>query len=112
MSHTEPTQSITSLSRSAGEPTPLPRRRLHLITNSMTIAVDASPASTRRALSRLDLAGPALRAIAELGLDDRVTLRRGGLTWHHTGGRGPIDVDVELTVEPSEEDGSRLSLGT
>jgi len=78
----------------------------------MTITIDAGAHATRHALERLDLAAPALRALTELGLDDRVTRRPGGLTWHQHGGRGPIEVDVDIDVQPRDEDGSLLSITT
>jgi hypothetical protein len=89
-----------------------PRPTTHVISNSMTITIDAGAHATRHALERLDLAAPALRALTELGLDDRVTLRPGGLTWHQHGDRGPIEVDVAIEVRPRDDDGSLLSITT
>jgi hypothetical protein len=83
-----------------------------VISNSMTITIDAGANATRRALERLDLAAPALRALTELGLRDRVTLRPGGMTWHQHGDRQPIELDVDIAVEPRDEDGSLLSIIT
>ena len=37
-------------------------------------------------------------ALEEFGLDDRVTLRPDGMTWHQRGGL-PIEVDVDLCIE-------------
>ena len=62
-------------------------------------------------MRRLDLVGPALRALEELGLDDRVTLRPDGMTWHQRGGQ-PVEVDVELRIEPGEDDASWLEITT
>jgi len=101
------TLSVPTTNLSIVEPRPA-----HIISNSMTIAIDAPANATRRALNRLDLARPALRALQELGLDHRVTLRPGGLTWHQHGTSGTIDVDVDLRVEAADDDSSRLSIGT
>ncbi len=89
-----------------------PRPTTHVISNSMTITIDADADATRHALERLDLAAPAWRALTELGLDNRVTLRPGGLTWHRHGERGPIEVDVDMEVQPRDEDRSLLSITT
>jgi hypothetical protein len=78
----------------------------------MTIVIDAGADATRHALERLDLAAPALRALTELGLDDRVTLRPAGMTWHQHGGRSPIELDIGIDVQPREDDGSLLSITT
>jgi len=50
-------------------------------------------------------------ALEEFGLDDRVTLRPDGMTWHQRGGL-PIEVDVELRIEPGEDDASWLEITT
>ena len=41
-----------------------------------------------------------------------MTLRPGGLTWHQHGGRGPIEVDVDIEVQPRDDDASLLSITT
>ena len=85
----------------------------HVITNSLTIAIDASVGETCRAIAVLDLAAPALRALGELGLRDHVTVRPGGLSWQQDGTTGTIEVDVDLRVEPgAAEDGAWLSIKT
>ncbi len=89
-----------------------PRPTTHVISNSMTITIDSGADATRHALERLDLAAPARRALTELGLDDRVTLRPAGLTWHQYGGREPIEVDVDLVVQRRDDDSSLLSIST
>jgi hypothetical protein len=85
--------------------------RAHVVSNSLTVAIDAPATVARQAVRRLDLAGPALRALEELGLDDRVTFRPGGMTWHQRRGT-PIEVDVELRIEAGEDDASWLEITT
>jgi hypothetical protein len=88
------------------------RREAHVVSNSLTVTIDATVNVTELAVRRLDLAKPALRALEELGLKDRVTVRRGGLTWHQRNGHAPIDIDVDIRVEPHGDDGSSLSIAT
>ena len=90
-----------------------PRRPLaHVLSNTLTIAVDASPQLTERALSSAPLAGPALRALRELGLEDRVEHRPQGLRWSHPGTNGAVEVDVDIDATADGEGGSWLTIKT
>jgi hypothetical protein len=86
------------------------RRAADIVTNSLTLAIEADAKTTRRALLELDLAGPAFRALDALGLSERVTPRAGGSTWRH--GDVAIDVDVDIRVTPNADDSSWLSIAT
>jgi hypothetical protein len=86
------------------------RRAADVVTNSLTVAVDADAKTTRRAVLELDLAGPALHALHGLGLSEHVTPRAGGLTWRHAD--VVIDVDVDIRVTPNSDDSSWLSIAT
>ncbi len=83
----------------------------HVVSNSLTVAIDVPATVARQAVRRLDLAGPALRALEELGLDDRVTFRADGMTWHQRRGQ-PIEVDVESGIDSGEDDASWLEVTT
>ena len=89
-------------------------RRLlaHVLSNTLTIAVDATPHVTEQAVRGAQLAGPALRALRELGLEDRVELRAWGLRWSHPGTSGVVDVDVHIDAAANAEDGTWLTITT
>jgi hypothetical protein len=110
------------------------------VSDSLTIAVDASTTDTREALRRLDLTAPAKRALHALAAADRVALlpaRVGasptglpvlGLIWQLEGSRPPerlephafeafsspghVKVRWEILVEPAAEAGAFLSITT
>jgi hypothetical protein len=90
-----------------------PRRPLaHVLSNTLTIAVDASPEATKHASRGAQLAGPALRALRELGLDDRVEVHPRGLRWSHPGTSGAIEVDVHIDATAGGERGTWLTIKT
>lgn len=88
------------------------RRAAHVLSNALTVVVDADTRATSRVLQDVDLSGPALRALHELGLGEHVTLRRGGITWRHGDAVGAIVVEVDIRVEPNGEDRTWLSINT
>jgi hypothetical protein len=88
------------------------RRAVDVVTNSLTVAVDADAKTTRRALLDVDLAGPALRALDALGLGEHVTRRAGGLRWRRAEVAGAIEVDVDIRVTPNADDSAWLSITT
>lgn len=90
-----------------------PRRPLaHVLSNTLSIAVDASPHLTEQAVGGAQLAGPALRALRELGLEDRVALRPRGLRWSHPGTNGAVEVDVHIDAAADGEGGTWLTITT
>jgi hypothetical protein len=82
------------------------------LVNTLTVCVAASPRSTASALDDLDLYAPAMRALAALGLADRVTRTSRGLAWRTDGSTGQIDVQVRARVVPEAEDACALTLTT
>jgi hypothetical protein len=82
------------------------------ITNTTSLPVAASAAATRRAVKRLELAAPAIRALHALGLDDRVVRRRGGLQFGVAGSPGRVDVSVTVAIDATSEDSCVLSIMT
>jgi hypothetical protein len=84
----------------------------HVLSNTLTIAVDASLEATEAASRAPHLARPALRALRELGLDDRVEVQPRGLRWSHPGTTGVIEVDVHIDATAGGEDGSWLTIRT
>jgi hypothetical protein len=99
---------------SAAEITELAARRplAHVLSNALTIAVDATPHVTEHASRGAHLARPALRALRELGLGDRVELQPRGLRWRQPGTNGAIEVEVQIDVGPGSERGSWLTIRT
>jgi len=90
-----------------------PRRPLaHVLSNTLTIVIDASLEATEAASRAPHLARPALRALRELGLDDRVEVQPRGLRWSHPGTTGVIEVDVHIDATAGGEDGSWLTIRT
>jgi hypothetical protein len=68
------------------------------VRGSHTVPIDGDAGATIAALRRLDLAAPALRALAAFGLEDRVVPRPGGATLWPDEDAGPIELDVDLHV--------------
>jgi hypothetical protein len=121
--------------RQVGEPIG-PTGRVPDVTDSLTIKIDASVDATRAALKRLDVDGPARRALLALGAGDRAVLPptpvavRGadvalGLIWRLESGssaqRPPSDFDAfdsvghlkvtwEFRVRPAAAGGAYLSV--
>jgi hypothetical protein len=94
-------------------PHPLDAVRTHKpLTNTLTVAVAASPDRTLSALDELDLFAPAIRALRALGLTDRVTRTPGGLVLRTERASGQIDIQVRARIAPEAEDASCLTLTT
>jgi hypothetical protein len=82
------------------------------ITNTTAVPVAASAHATRRAVQRLELAAPAIRALRALGLDDRVVRRPGGLRFGVAGSPGHVDVSVNVAIAATSEDSCVLTITT
>jgi hypothetical protein len=91
---------------------PAPRSCDRDITNTTAVPVDVGADATRRAVERLDLAAPAIRALHALGLDDRVVRRPGGLRFDLAGGPGHVEVSVTVAIEATSEDRCVLTIIT
>ena len=81
-------------------------------TNTTSVAVAAGVDATRRAVERLDLAAPAIRALRALGLDDRVRLRPGALRFGVPGSSGHVDVSVAVAIDAASKDSCVLTIVT
>ena len=89
-----------------------PNARPEPVSNTLTLAVAAGRDATRRAVDRLDLAGPAIAAMHATGMGDRVSVRPGGFIWRPGDAPGHVEARVAVRVEPGSEDGSLLSITT
>ena len=88
------------------------RSLTHTVTNSLTTPVAAGADETRRALQRLDLIAPVMRALHAMGVGDRVAVGSSGLSWRLQHSDGHVEVDVDVRVEPASHDSCFLSITT
>jgi hypothetical protein len=82
------------------------------ITNTTSVPVAVSADATRRAVKRLELAAPAIRALHALGLDDRVVRRPGALQFGVAGSPGHVEASVTVAIDATSEDSCVLTIMT
>jgi hypothetical protein len=82
------------------------------ITNTTSVPVAAGVDATRRAVKRLELAAPAIRALQALGLDDRVVRRRAALQFGVAGSPGHVEVHVTVAIDATSDDSCVLTIIT
>jgi hypothetical protein len=78
------------------------------LSESLTVTIDAPPATVRVALRRLDLLTPVRRALDALGLGDRAAFDgAGGLVWDER-----LHARWDMCIDDAGDDRSRLTVVT
>jgi hypothetical protein len=77
------------------------------LSESLTVTIDAPPATVRAALRRLDLLTPVRRALDALGLGDRAAFDGAGLVWDER-----LHARWDFCVDDADDDRSRLTVVT
>jgi hypothetical protein len=86
--------------------------KAHHITSTTAVPVAVSADAARRAVKRLDLGAPAIRALHALGLDSRVTGRPGALQFGLAGSSDGVEVSVTVAIEGKSDDSCVLTITT